>query len=242
MAEQSEPLYRSIAKDLLQKIESEFYVKGDILPTEAKLGLIYNVSRVTIRQAIRLLVEENYVKKVQGSGTHVIYSKQMQTLDRSAKIIAFSDEMRLLGKTPSAKIIAFQLTQANHVLAKELNIEEGSSIFFYERMLYGDNFPYCFEQGFMPVAYFPDLTIAHLEASKISYVEQTKQLPIDYSHQVVHATLADEKKSRLLQVPVNAPLLEVTHITYDIEDQAIMKTKVSFDSSQYQAHFIKQRI
>ena len=67
----SEPLYKSIYYELKKKIEDGLYSKDDYLPTENKLSKKYNVSRVTIRQAIQMLVEDGYVQKKQGSGTHV---------------------------------------------------------------------------------------------------------------------------------------------------------------------------
>ncbi|MDD3028152.1 MAG: GntR family transcriptional regulator, partial [Erysipelotrichaceae bacterium] len=139
-----EALYKTIADKLMNDIENGQYQKGDILPTEAKLGGIFNVSRVTVRQAIDILVAKNYVKKIRGSGTHVIYSKKDAILDRSSKIISFSEEMRLLNKKSSSKIIEFKLVKATPEIIAELALENDAMVLYYERVLYGDEFPYCF--------------------------------------------------------------------------------------------------
>lgn len=236
-----EALYKTIAQKLMNDIESGKYQRGDILPTEAKLGSYFNVSRVTVRQAIDILVAKNYVKKIRGSGTHVIYSHKDAILDRSSKIISFSEEMRLLNKKSSSKIIEFKLIEAKPPLIDELAIEDNAMVLYYERVLYGDEFPYCFEKGYMPIAYFPDFTIVDLMDSKIKYIEEKKGYIIDYSHQIVHAVMPDKKVQANLNIDADTPIVEVTHITYSIDGIPLEKTIVMFDSNSYQAHFIKKR-
>lgn len=237
----NQPLYRTIADALKKEIEEKRYEKGSLLPTESKLKETFHVSRVTIRQALQLLVDEGYVKKIQGSGTFVIYSRHAQILNRSSKIIPFSQEMRLIGKKPSAQVTNFELIHATKQVAEELELEDESLLFFYERILCGDNYPYCSETGFMPLKYFPDFNLTHIADSKINYVQKEKNFTIEYSQQIVHALTANQKLSERLQVPLNTPLLEVTHITYDKKERPIMKAAVTFDSTVYQAHFIKYK-
>ena len=241
MSSHSLPLYKTIAKDIMTKIENNTYPRGELLPTEAKLSERYHVSRVTIRQAMKILVEEGYVSKTQGSGTRVIYSQHLKALERSSKIIPFSQEMALIGKKPSAKIRTLELIQASKQLAQELDLEENDPVFLYERTLYGDNYPYCFERGYMPIKYFPDFNLNALLTSKMRYVEETKKMTVLYSRQIVHALLADELLQKQLHVPLNSPLLEVTHITYDDNNRPVMKADVIFDSTVYEANFIKYR-
>lgn len=237
----SEPLYKTIAQELIDLIEDETYTKGDVLPTEAKLSEKFNVSRVTIRQAIQILVELEYVRKIQGSGSHVIYSKRNAQMDRSARIISFSEEMRSIGKIPFAKIISFEMIKANANLAHDLALDIDEPLFLYERVLYGDDFPYCYERGYMPIRYFSDFTLTHLVQSKINYIENIKDYKIDYSHQVVQAILATAELQDQLRVDFNTPLVKVNHVTYNDENVPLEKTVVIFDSIVYQAHFIKKR-
>ena len=235
------PLYITIADELIYKIEQEEFKKGETLPTEAKLCKIYAVSRVTIRQAINLLVQKEYIKKIQGSGSHVIFSRKTTILNRSSKIISFSDEMRMLKHTPSAKVITFQMIIADKTLRDELNINEGDSLYFYERILMGDEYPYCLEQGYLPTNKFLDFNITHLKNSKLRYIEKEKHIDIAYSHQIVHAILSNEHLSKILNIDEHKPLLNMTHITYDNNGEPIEKTSIICDSTVYPAHFIKMR-
>ncbi|MGL4654810.1 MAG: GntR family transcriptional regulator [Sarcina sp.] len=66
-----EYLYEKIYSDLITKIEDGFYKKGDKIPTEQELTKEYNVSRMTIKCAIKMLVDEGYIERQSGVGSFV---------------------------------------------------------------------------------------------------------------------------------------------------------------------------
>ncbi len=69
-----EKLYVQIYSILIEKIESGEWPPGTQIPTEDELCRIYDVSKVTVREAIQELVREGYLKRQQGKGTFVTYT------------------------------------------------------------------------------------------------------------------------------------------------------------------------
>ena len=67
-----EPIYIGIAKDLKDNIFAGHYPVGAFLPTEEQLCQKYEVSRNTVREALRILREENLVSSRRGAGTRVL--------------------------------------------------------------------------------------------------------------------------------------------------------------------------
>jgi len=65
------PLYLQIRGMLKEKIEQGLLQPGDQIPTEAELIQQYGVSRITIKGALKLLVEEGLVYRIAGKGTFV---------------------------------------------------------------------------------------------------------------------------------------------------------------------------
>ncbi|MGX7059841.1 GntR family transcriptional regulator [Vagococcus humatus] len=241
MTNKSSPLYVSIAEELSNKILSNYFKEGELLPTELQLCRYFNVSRVTIRQSLQLLVEKGFVEKKQGSGTKVIYSKQIETVNRSSKITSFTEEILASGKKPSSKIITFQLEKASKTVASKLNITAGNPVFFYERIIFSDNLPCSLEKGYLSASDYPDFSVNHLMQSKFHYIEQIKHQIIDYSHQTVDAILANHYLARKLSVPVNTPLVKLNLITFLKNGQVLDYNTIIFDSTRYHAHFIKYR-
>jgi DNA-binding GntR family transcriptional regulator len=66
-----EPMYRLIAEDLRQKIESAELAPGSQLGTELELRDSYSASRTTIREAVKWLVIRGLVETRPGQGTFV---------------------------------------------------------------------------------------------------------------------------------------------------------------------------
>src|SRR5215204_5452028 len=66
------PKYRRIAADLKERLHGGEYSPGTLLPTLADLGQHYEVSQITIQQAVRLLVDQGLVRTVRGKGTIAI--------------------------------------------------------------------------------------------------------------------------------------------------------------------------
>ena len=66
-----QPLYLSLARTLVQDIDSGRYAVGSPLPPEDKLASLYSVSRHTVRQALRELKDDGLIWSRAGIGTMV---------------------------------------------------------------------------------------------------------------------------------------------------------------------------
>ena len=66
------PRYLKLADGLRRDIASGRYPVGSLLPTETELCRSFEVSRYTVREALRALAELGLVRRRQGSGTQVL--------------------------------------------------------------------------------------------------------------------------------------------------------------------------
>ncbi|MFT5895137.1 MAG: GntR family transcriptional regulator [bacterium] len=69
------PLYLKIAEVLRQKILSKHWKTGERLPTVNELMEEFQVARVTVREAVKILVSEGLVEPRRGRGTVVLEHK-----------------------------------------------------------------------------------------------------------------------------------------------------------------------
>lgn len=67
-------IYSSIAEDMVRKIATSIYRPGDLLPSESAIRGTYNVSTVTARRSIKLLVRMGLAYTEQGKGCYVSHS------------------------------------------------------------------------------------------------------------------------------------------------------------------------
>ena len=80
--ESSVALYQQLINEIKESIQSGELKAGDRLMTEGEFSKAYDVSRITVRKAIEVLVEEGILIKKQGIGTFVAEKK----LTRDASI------------------------------------------------------------------------------------------------------------------------------------------------------------
>lgn len=65
------PAYVKIHDQIKKDIDEGIWEIGERLPSERDLAETFEVSRMTLRQAITLLVEEGVLERRVGSGTYV---------------------------------------------------------------------------------------------------------------------------------------------------------------------------
>src|SRR5205823_9148452 len=71
------PLYYQVQHTITQRISRGEYPPGSQLPSETELSRELGVSRVTVREALRVLAQEKLLVKTQGRGTFVSAKAQM---------------------------------------------------------------------------------------------------------------------------------------------------------------------
>ncbi|MCH4056395.1 MAG: trehalose operon repressor [Lactobacillaceae bacterium] len=69
--------YLQIYRDLLSDIRSKKYQEGALLPSDTKLVMQYQVSRETVRRAVKLLFDEGYIQTIRGKGSIVLNSNRV---------------------------------------------------------------------------------------------------------------------------------------------------------------------
>lgn len=88
---------------------------GDRVDSEMEIQEMYDVSRITARQAILELEQEGMVKRGRGKGTFVTYRPKIK--EELSHIRSFTDEMTALGRKPGTK--SFHITKESRIKPQE---------------------------------------------------------------------------------------------------------------------------
>lgn len=135
------PLYKQLKDAIKQNIQKGKYKPEEALPGERQLMEIFQVSRVTVRQAISELVNEGVLFKRQGSGTYV----NPETSERLfLELYGLVEELNLSGAETKIELISSGFKPATPLVADELKLDEGDMVFFYKRLIYSNNVPILF--------------------------------------------------------------------------------------------------
>ena len=86
--EAERPRYHQLADVLIGRIEGGDYPVGSLLPTESHLCAEFDVSRFTVREALRRLTELGLVQRRQGAGTQVVADRLQPSYTQSMRSIS----------------------------------------------------------------------------------------------------------------------------------------------------------
>lgn len=230
--------YKVIEKDILDKINTQYYKTGEAIPTEYKLAKAYQVSRVTVRKATDLLVIKGFVKRIAGSGTFV---KEFPAHQKFPQQIGFTKELTKLGIVAKTKVNSFSIVTADHYLASLLNISENDKIYHIERSRYGDDVLLQYEISYLPITYFPDLSIAYLENSKYDYIENVRHIKIDYCYYQNFPILPTKEMAFDFCISSETPIMKIINTTYSTDNVIIDYTIQYLNSPNYQLSYVRIR-
>jgi GntR family transcriptional regulator len=143
----SVPLHAQLEEVLLKRIRNGDLRPGSRLPSEDELASLYTVSRTTVRTAIQSLIGRGMVEIRRGKGTFTTEPVITQEL---TALTGFVEDMRALGKEPSAKVLDRRLVAASETVARQLAVQRGTMVARIQRVRLADGSPLSFDETYLP--------------------------------------------------------------------------------------------
>jgi len=143
--------YKQIAKVISQNIANGNLAPNSQIPPEPQLMELFDCSRITIRAAIKELVEKGQLVRRQGLGTFVTGElKNVSFNDFSG----FTDSCLMDGHKPSTEVLSFSKAPVNNrELAEFLSVAPGDSAYQVIRLRYVDDMPCVYEVSYVSERY-----------------------------------------------------------------------------------------
>ena len=221
-------VFEVVAEAIKTKINDGTYSQEQKLPSEYDLAKEFDVSRLTVRKAIDLLISQNLLVKQRGKGTYIM--KQTDRFQSGQHgLLSFTESAAAFGKTSKSVIIEFEeLTDVPNEVSEKLQITK-ETVFRIKRLRYFDEDPMTIEDIYIRSSFLPPhVSEANIQGSIFRLIEE--KIDISYSHQEIEAILVTKDLSKHLEVEVGDPLLLVHTITYSASG-----TPILFDNSYYRA-------
>lgn len=207
----SSPIYIQIHNDIKRAIEAGKWAVGDRIPSERELSRNFDVSRMTLRQAIQTLVDEGILERQVGSGTYVANQKVQEKM---SGVTSFTDLMLTQGKQPTSKTISYHVMNPSLSEAEKLKLNEDDQVLRMERIRYGDDVPICFEVATVPEKLIDGLSKKEVTSSLYRALEDKKQLSPGKAQQTVSAMSASERIAEYLSIKRGDAILRLRQVTY----------------------------
>lgn len=218
------PLHSQIKEQLLRLIHEKREDSGNkevlkLLPEET-LTRIFGVSRLTVRQAVRDLVNEGQLYRVRGVGTFITPARISGQLDR---IECFIEEWTLQSKQIEVVVAAYEIREASQDWLSRLGLPAGTPIFFIRRLRYADGRPVALDDRYLRTEYmnFVDPDDIVKEPIFVTLAHKGNMI-IEKADYEIEATAATAEQAALLEVKRGAPLLARRLVIYAVPSRPLM--------------------
>lgn len=196
-------LKEQLYHEILTQIQNGTYKPGDKIPTELQLSEMYDISRVTVRQTLARLVDEQILLKRAGKGTFV---KESPFIEKYFVGGSFTDSCLRMNTVPSTKIICTETIPS----PAELQGQLGDSVIHITRLRCVNGTPSIVEEDYFPSSSSFLLQEDLTDVSLFSLVyEKTGMMPGN-SESFFRIVYATRHQAELLDCSLAHALLEVS--------------------------------
>lgn len=197
---------------LIKEMDQGVYKEHEKLPSEREFCDLYQLSRITVRQALQELELEGYIYKLHGKGTFVAPKSYNQNL---VKLYSFTEEMKKLGKTPSTKVLSFKKVQADERLATIMKLNPLAYVFQVIRLRIADDEALLYETTYLPVQIFPELTESNLKQRPMYDIfREDYNIRVTKAVERFSATSVREAEAAHLKTDLQQPAMLVKRYAY----------------------------
>jgi GntR family transcriptional regulator len=215
------PLLADVVRSELKRLilGGEFAI-GEKLPNEDRLCERFGVSRVTIREAVRGLIEDGLVVRRHGSGTYVT----RRPLIRNSLDVNFSytDHFAASGFRPGRKLLGMRTIPAGEEDAAALDVPAGTALREVRRVRTADGRPAIYSVDRIPLEILGrDLDGADY-AGSLYRILTAADHPIAHAEAVLSPTVADKDLARILDVSPGTSIQGLRQVDYDEGGRPVM--------------------
>lgn len=214
----AKPLYIQIAEEIRSAIRSGKYPPSSLIPSESLLIEQYKVGRVTIRQALDVLVNEKLVTRKQGLGTFVSTDAYIDRIDQELCDLKTITEVLLAkGVQPRIKVVSFKVMLPPERVRLELNLPQREEVVGINRLYLIRRSPLCLVRIYLPLK-FKDIleplkqTIPLTETTYTIF--ERAGVKLHEARHVIKSISANQDTAKWLKVQAGTPILSLERTTY----------------------------
>lgn len=233
-------LYLQVIDRIKKDIDNGVFKEKEKLPSEFELAKMLGVSRATLREALRLLEEENVIVRRHGVGTFV-NSKPVFT-SGIEQLSSVSSMIKQAGMEPGVIYLSSLQSLPTEEDVQRFDCLEGDMIVTIERVrtANGDPVVYCVDK--VPAKYLPEDYLSRQEGSLFSALEQSGELRVSHAVTFIDPMGYHDVASPTLNCEPETALLVLKQLHYDEQDRVVLYSKNYFRADKFSFHVIRKRV
>jgi GntR family transcriptional regulator len=206
------PLYHQLKNILKSRILSNELKGSQRLPTEAELCKEYNVSRITVRQALTELMKDGLIYRDRGRGTFVTESPELKRPELKGSI----ENLIAAAKGTRIRVLSYgEILPPPHI-AKILQSKRAEKVFQLELVRFTSKSPLGYSFIYFPSGLGKIISPKELNGTKeiITFVEEKLRTKAHRAKQSIDVGVADKVLAENLFIKPKTPLLIIERDYY----------------------------
>lgn len=212
-----EPPYYQLANILRQQIATGELRPGDRVPSEVQLCEQYEVSPMTVRRAINLLLDEGLVTATRGRGTFVRpLELGTATFGLQALEALFNDEHT------SVRFLSVRTAPATPRISQYLRVPVDDKVISIRRLLSRDGEPVAYHREYLIFDPTQPIVEAEMGITTLQGLFDGRgETVLKRGDLTIETTVVTEEEAKLLNIPAGRAAFRIEHIFYDFEDRPV---------------------
>jgi GntR family transcriptional regulator len=241
-----EPLYRQIAEDLRQKIDTgELPDQPDgPLPSEAELKNDYGASRNTVRDAVKWLINGGLIETRPGQGTFVVPKVKpfVSTLTGdpgTGETGVYIAEVTAGGRKPETPELHVAVVSATADLADALRVGEGAQLVSRHEPRFIDGTPWSRQTSFYPMALVDSgarrlMEDKDIEEGAVAYIAKECGIQQAGYRDTIAVRVPDDDETAFFKLPPDGRIsvFEIYRIAFDQHGERFRLTITVYPSDR----------
>ena len=238
-----EPLHEQIARRIRQSISAGLWPSDYKLPAEPQLAEQFEVSRGTIRRALRSLLEDRLLVQVQGKGTFVAAGAATIEQPIARGPLSIAEALRREGMSFGTQVLSCGRTVAPDRVAALLDVPTLTRTFTMLRRRSVDGHWMALLRNHVRLDLCPAVdAYDYEERTLFSVLEEECGCELEWARRTFEARAAEPEVAEQLEVPVGSPILFMEQVTYLPGDIPIEYSDVWVRGDRFKLSSLLRRI
>lgn len=231
------PLPVQISEQLRARIAAGEYPPGSRLPSEAELSAGFGVSRVTVREALRMLQRDGLAAARQGKGHYVLSGSPIR--EPVTELRSVTELLGSLGYEVETEVLAVERLAAGD-LAERLQLSPGEQVTRVERLRSSGGEPLIYSIDTVPSQVLGD-DAPDFRGSLIALLAE-RGFELAYSHARIHAATLPTALAGRIRAPAGSPWLLLEQVNYDAGDRPLILSSDYHRGDRFEFNVVRRRI
>ncbi len=217
----SVPLFEQIASWIKNAINKGAIKRGDRIPNEMELCKVFNVSRITVRNALSKLQSSGFLERKRAKGTYVL--SRVVNFQYISESMGLGEELVKKGVPIEDEVLRCEVIEADDLLSDKLGIKIGEKVFALERLRIIHNEPLILSCNFLDYSMVSGIEKYDFTKNFLySVLEKDFGMRLGDFVRTFEPIILDEGQTKLFRLKRGQHLaFKIESITYDEDSRVV---------------------